>query len=77
MLNKNLIDKNIFEEKKVVNILICKKFDIYREEQNMFLYNSYIKVIFTEKNFLFSQEILPIKYNNIIVSKKTLEKILI
>ena len=45
---------------------ICKKFDISREEQDIFAFNSYIKVIFVEKNFLFSQEILPIKYNIIV-----------
>ena len=80
MLNKNLIDKNIFDkEKKIIenifipmgntNENICKKFNISREEQDIFAYNSHIKAISAEKKLLFSNEILPIKYNNIIVSK--------
>ena len=85
MLNHNLIDENIFEKEKktIENIFIpmgntneniCKKFHISREEQDQFAYNSHIKAISAEKNSFFSREILPIKYNNIIVSKDDIRK---
>ena len=80
MLNINLIDNNVFKNYKniVENIFIpmgntneniCKKFNISREKQDEFSLKSNIKAISAQKNNFFDNEIVPIKYNNLIVSK--------